>query len=243
MTVNRESLPLQYMYHHELKLLILHELMLFHLSLSLSLSLSRTAVQEGGFSGKLDELEQATSFLHDNGTHTQLSVWLWRRFARSSLLSPLSLSQVSCSTMMTVSWTIFTLSIPSGSVPSWLMWSQCKRETHFRRTVRNVKMTTSVYQNSHTYFWSDHTHFYAGVQKYSTQDAVDRKILPLKYFHRGTGATKVKCPRINIPIRTTLRNCQVTEYFYRKNFPIYSDSVSKWTPFEQPTHLKWPHPL
>ena len=78
MTVNRESLPLQYMYHHELKLLILHELMLFHLShslsLSLSLSLSRTAVQEGGFSGKLDELEQATSFLHDNGTHTQLNV-------------------------------------------------------------------------------------------------------------------------------------------------------------------------
>ena len=168
------------------------------LSLSLSFSLSRTAVQEGGFSGKLDELEQATSFLHDNGTHTQLSVWLWRRFAWSSLLSPLSLSQVSCSTMMTVSWTIFTLSIPSGSAPSWLMWSQCKRETHFKRTVRNVKMTTSVYQNSHTYFWSDHTHFYAGVQKYSTQDAVDRKILSLKYFHRGTGATKVKCPRINI---------------------------------------------
>ena len=55
------------MYHHEL--LILHELMLFHLSFSLS----RTAVHEGGFSGKPDELEQATSFLHDNGTHTQLN--------------------------------------------------------------------------------------------------------------------------------------------------------------------------
>ena len=55
-----------------------------------------------------------------------------------------------------------------------------------------------VFQNSHTHFWSDHTHFYAGVQKYSTQDAVDRKILPLKYFHRGTRTTKVKRPRINI---------------------------------------------
>ena len=92
-------------------------------------------------------------------------------------------------------------------------------------------------------FQSSHTHFYAGVQKYSTQDAVDRKILLLKYFHWGTGTAKVKCPRINIPIRTTLQNCQVTEYFYHKNFPIYGDSVSKWTHFEQPTHLKWPHPL
>ena len=45
-----------------------HELMLFRF-------LSRTAVHDGGFSGKLDELEQATSFLHDNGTHTQLNAW------------------------------------------------------------------------------------------------------------------------------------------------------------------------
>ena len=66
MAVNHESLS-----HHSVHITMsfdtAHELMLLH-------SLSRTAVHDGCFSGKLDELEQATSFLHDNGTHTQLNL-------------------------------------------------------------------------------------------------------------------------------------------------------------------------